>query len=189
MRIKSPPITNLGRALEHACVQIISVTRTLGEEFKNSAYNSKADNQMQAQYIGQRIKFKQEKSKVGGIKGAMASVNYYYDHGLDILQNMIDMGRMYGIVEGTTWLSLLDPNTGEVVVKAQGGLKFKKEVAENEELYKKFEYLLSYTMRGLEVKSVVSEWDDIHMELFGVPAPGAEPEPSEEVEDETKEEE
>lgn len=177
-----------GKSLEHACVQIMAVTRTLGKDFLNPNYNSKLDNQLEAQYIGQKIKFKQEKSKVGGIKGATASVNFYYGQGLDILQNMVDLGRMYGVVDGTTWLSFVDPITGEVIAKAQGGNAFKKLLADDEQLYKKFEYVLSYTMRNLEVQSVVEDWPAIHMELFGEEPPTAQEEAEEETVTEEAEE-
>lgn len=171
----------MGRKLNHTCSQIVVVSRTLSD-FKNPKYNSNAENSGEAQYLGQKIKFKQEKSKVGGRKGATASVNFYYDYGLDTLQNAIDLSRMYGIVDGTTWLSLIDPPTGEVVFKAQGGNNFKKELAENNELYAKFDYLLTYTQRGMEVKSVVDEWDEIKQEVFG-----GDPFATEEQEEETNE--
>lgn len=177
-----------GKALEHACVQIISVTRTLGDAFKNKLWDSKKDNQLEAQFIGQKIKFKQEKSKVGGIKGATASVNYYYKHGLDILQNMIDMASMYEIVTGTTWKSLIDPLTGEVLLKKQGIDGFKQALANDIETYKKFEYLLTYTMRGLEIKSVVDDWEEIHMELFGEAPPTVEEVAQDQSEDSESEE-
>lgn len=173
-----------GRALSHACAQILSVTRSLGDDFKNPEYNSRSDNQTAAAYLGQRIRFKTEKTKVGGSMGAVASVNYYYADGLDILQNMVDMGKMYGIVEGTTWLSLIDPNTGEIVLKAQGMKKFKEELSLDMQLYKKFDYLLTYTMRGMQVKSVVDEWDEIHLEVFGEPVPAVEPDDLPKTEDE-----
>lgn len=160
-----------GNKVGHTCVQIIHVSRTLGQDFKNPAYNSQAENSGEAQFIGQKIKFLQEKSKVGGQKGATASVNFYYGHGLDVLQNMTDMAKLFDIVQGSTWLNLIDHATGEIIYKAQGAKNFKIGLSQDTELFKKFEYMLTYAMRGLEVRSVVEEWDEIHMELFGTEPP------------------
>lgn len=175
-----------GKKLGHTCAQIVHVSRTLGQDFKNPKYNSQAENSGEAMYIGQKIKFNQEKSKVGGRKGATASINFYYEHGLAYLQNMVDMAKMLNIVQGTTWLSLVDYITGEVIFKAQGINNFMTKLHENETLFKQFEYLLSHVQRGMEVRSVVEEWGDIHMELFGTPPVEAEPE-EEDVSEDTEE--
>ncbi|KZR57913.1 hypothetical protein [Pseudobacillus badius] len=133
----------------------------MGQDFKNPNYNSNNENSGEAQFIGQKIKFKQVKSKVGGRYGATASVNFYYDYGLDVVTNAIQVGQQYNLVVGSNWLTLVDIATGQEVVKKQGIANFKAALLEDSELYAKFDYMLTYAMKGLEPKSVVDEWDDI----------------------------
>lgn len=157
-----------GKKIEHACVQAVFVDRTMGQDFKNPLYNSKEPNGGQAEFTGQRIRFKQTKSKVGGRFGATAAVNFYYEHGLDIIQNQLDVAKLHGIIEGTTWLSFIDPTTGEIVGKWQGAGNTKKALSEDKELYMKFDYVLSHTLRGLELLSVVDDWETIKRDVFGI---------------------
>lgn len=151
-----------GRKLRHVASQIIEVTRSL-TDFKNPNYDGK-ENTGEAQFIGQRIKFRQVKSKVGGKLGATASVDFYYDKGLDLLLNEIQVAMQYGIVvQNGAWLLFIDTPTGEIVLKEQGMDRFKKALSDKE-TYAKFNYLLNYTVRGLEVKSVINDWEQIKQE-------------------------
>ncbi|WNW25021.1 hypothetical protein RS399_03680 [Bacillus inaquosorum] len=157
----NPYRTPGGYKLEHVASQRVEVQRTMGQDFKNPNYNSNNENAGEAQFIGQKIKFKQVKSKVGGRFGATASVNFYYDHGLDLALNAIQVGQQYNIIVGTSWMSMIDIATGQEVIKKQGINNLKNAILEDEDLYAKFDYMLTYAMRGLEPKSVIDEWEEI----------------------------
>ncbi|MCZ4246949.1 hypothetical protein O2313_05305 [Bacillus amyloliquefaciens] len=157
----NPYRTPGGRKVHFTAAQRVEVARTRGADFKNPAYNSQKENSGEAMYTGQKIKFKQVKSKVGGRDGATASVDFVYGEGLDLAQNAIQVGQMHNIIVGSTWLSMIDVATGQEVVKKQGMQNMKNTVLEDEELYAKFDYMLTYVLRGLEPKSVVDEWEEI----------------------------
>lgn len=131
-------------------------------EFKNERYNSNNENSGEAMYKGQRIKFKQVKSKVGGRFGATASVDFYYDEGLDVVTNCIQVATAKGIISKSgSWLSLVDVATGQIVHKTQGEKNLKADLLNDIELYAKFDYMLTNVIRGVEPKSVVDEWEEI----------------------------
>lgn len=150
-----------GRKVAFTAAQRLEITRTRGADFKNPKYDHTKENSGEAQYIGQKIKFRQIKSKVGGKDGATASVNFIYDEGLDVALNAIQVGQIYNIIVGSSWLTLLDVATGQEVAKLQGLKNFKQALLEDEELYAKFDYMLTCVLRGIEPKSVVDEWEDI----------------------------
>lgn len=158
---ESPYRTPGGQKLRFTAAQRVEVTRTRGADFKNPKYDHTKENSGEAQYIGQKIKFRQVKSKVGGKDGATASVQFFYDQGLDLLDNAIQVGKQYGIVAGTTWMSLVDVSTGQEVVKKQGIANFKNAILEDNELYAKFDYMLTHVLRDIEPMSVIDEWEEI----------------------------
>lgn len=151
----------MGRKLAFTAAQRLEVTRTRGADFKNPKFDHLKENSGEAAYTGQKIKFRQIKSKVGGKDGASASVVFKYDEGLDIALNAIQVGQQHNIIVGSNWLTMLDVATGQEVVKLQGLANFKNALLSDEELYAKYDYMLTYVMRGLEPKSVVDEWDEI----------------------------
>lgn len=157
----NPYRTPGGNKLNHVAAQRIEVSRTLSD-FKNPNYTTRNYNSGEAQFLGQRIIFKQEKSKVGGKKGATASVDFYYDTGLDIVTNIIQVGILYGVVHANgAWYSLIDTATGEIVEKFQGMERFKQALIENPDLYGKFDYLVNCAIRDIEPLSVIEDWDKI----------------------------
>ena len=154
-----------GRKVRHTAAQRLDVKRTRGQDFKNSDYNHNDENANVAQFIGQKIKFNQVKSKVGGKDGATASVAFYYGEGLDVLANSFAVAQRLGIINKSgPWMTFIDPPTGEVLCKQQGENKFKQALVEGDELYEKLDYLLSCGMRGIEPDSVVEEWGKIKAE-------------------------
>lgn len=176
----NPYRTAGGFKLEHVASQRIEVNRTMGQDFKNPKYDHTKENSGEAQYVGQKIKFRQVKSKVGGKYGATASVNFYYEHGLDVFSNAIAVGQQKGIVsQSGAWFSLIDYATGEIVHKSQGGERFKQEMINDQELYAKFDYMLTYLLRGLEPRSVTDEWEQIKAEELDLEVDGAEEIPAE----------
>jgi RecA/RadA recombinase len=150
-----------GRKVAFTAAQRLEVTRTRGADFANPNYNHTKENSGEAQYTGQKIKFRQIKSKVGGKDGATASIVFLYDEGLDVALNAIQVAQQHEMVVGSGWLSLIDVATGQEVVKKQGLANFKNALLEDEELYAKFDYMLTCVLRGIEPKSVVDEWDEI----------------------------
>lgn len=124
---------NGGRMLEHAVAQIIFTSRTMGQDFRNPNY--KEGNPLESMFVGQRIKYRVTKNKVGGKEGATASVDYYYDDGLDIYGNTITLAEHLGLMSGTSWKSLVDPVTGEVIAKFQGIAKWKDALHNDEKLW------------------------------------------------------
>lgn len=150
-----------GRKVAFTAAQRLEVTRTRGQDFKNPKYDHTKENAGEAQFVGQKIKFRQIKSKVGGKDGATASVNFYYEEGLDVATNAIQVGQMHNIIVGSSWLTMVDVATGQEVAKKQGMANFRNALLEDEELYAKFDYMLTCVLRGIEPKSVVDEWEEI----------------------------
>jgi recA bacterial DNA recombination protein. len=140
-----------GRKVRHTAAQRVEVTRTKGQEFKNKEYDAKEHNPLVAEYIGQRIKMKQVKSKVGGREGSVASVDFYYGLGLDIFTNLMNMAEHLGIVTGTTWKTFANPATGEVYAKHQGGKAMAKALQEDAELFYKMEDMVLASLRGIDI--------------------------------------
>lgn len=151
-----------GRKIAFTAAQRVEITRTRGQDFKNPNYNSNADNQLEAMYTGQKIKFKVVKNKVGGRDGATASVIFRYGEGLDYALNAIQVAQQYNVVVSSgAWYTLLDVATGQEVIKKQGLDNLKNALLEDQELYAKFDYMLTHVLRGLEPKSVIDEWEEI----------------------------
>lgn len=150
-----------GRKLAFTAAQRLEVTRTRGKDFANPKYDHTKENSGEAAYTGQKIKFRQIKSKVGGKDGATASVVFKYDEGLDVALNAIQVGQQFNIIVGSSWFTMLDVATGLEVVKIQGLANLKNALVSDEELYAKYDYMLTYVMRGLEPRSVVEDWEDI----------------------------
>jgi len=131
---------NGGRMTEHAVAQIIFTSRTMGQDFRNPNY--KEGNPLESMFVGQRIKYRVMKNKVGGKEGATAYVDYYYDVGLDIYADVIKLAEYTGLMQGTSWKSLINPATGEVIAKYQGMNKWKEALSEDEKLWSTL-YLMS----------------------------------------------
>lgn len=164
--IWNPTRTVGGNKLKHVASQRVEVSRTLGADFRNSKYNSSSDNCPEAQFIGQKIRFKQTKSKVGGKMGATASVDFYYEQGLDVMLNIIQLAQNYNIIVGSGWMTFIDYATGQEIFKKQGFSNMKQVFVDDEDAYMKLDYMLTMVMRGLEPKSVIDEWEDIKKEEF-----------------------
>jgi len=163
-----------GRQLEHCVVQAIEFSRSIGQDFRNPNY--KEGNPLEPMYVGQRIKYKITKNKVGGKEGATASVDYYYDEGLDIYGNTLSLAEHMGLLQGTSWKSLINPATGEVIAKFQGSAKWKDALHSDERLWSMLYLMVTLAARQIPAEEMM----EIVKQEVGAFEPGAEAsEPSE----------
>lgn len=104
-----------GRSLKYAATQTLEVTT--GEYFiKQEGGNKK--------YLGQQIKVKVTKNKIAP-PFRTATIDLYYEYGVDRLSELIVVAKELGILSGTNWLKLIDPKTGEVILDDNGNeIKF-----------------------------------------------------------------
>lgn len=160
--------------MEHCVAQMIEFSRSMGQDFRNPDY--KEGNPLESMYVGQRIKYKITKNKVGGKEGATASVDYYYDEGLDIYGNTLSLAEHMGLLQGTSWKSLINPATGEVIAKFQGSAKWKDALHSDERLWSMLYLMVTLAAR----QTPAEEMMEIVKQEVGDFEPGAEAsEPSE----------
>lgn len=149
-----------GLQLQHTVTQMIEFSRTQGADFHNPSY--KEGNPLESRFVGQKIKYKIAKNKVGGKESATANINYYYDDGLDLYSDVITLAGHVGIMEGTAWKSLIDPTTGEVIAKYQGVDKWKEALHNDDLLWAKIYTMTQLAARGVpaeEMMAAVAELD------------------------------
>ena len=67
-----------------------------------------------------------------------------YDIGIDYMYDLIEVCKKYGVIEGTGWYSLKDPNTGEEIKKLQGQSKVSEFLSDeaNRDILKMYEDFL-----------------------------------------------
>lgn len=135
-----------GNKIKFVSVQRIEVTRNLNSEYKNPKY--KQGDPLQTMYIGQRIRYKAVKNKVGGKEGATASVEFFYETGLDVVGNYFDMACYLGLVTGGGWKTFTDPRTGEELGKYNGTGQWIKALNEDQTLWHKMYYFVQFGIRG-----------------------------------------
>lgn len=143
-----------GRMLEHVCVQMIEFSRTMGQDFRNPSY--KEGNPLEAMFVGQRIKYRITKNKVGGKEGATANIDYYYEEGLDVYKNIIDLAEHVGLMSGGGWKSLANPVTGEVMAKYQGLAKWKDALAADDKLWATLYLMVDLATRGTDPEEIMA---------------------------------
>jgi RecA/RadA recombinase len=152
----NPYRTPGGLRLKHACGQRIEVTKSqTTKEFGNPNY--KMDNPLETQYTGQRIKFKVIKNKVGGKASATAAVDFYYGFGLDYYTNILNMAQYMGILQGSGWMTLAHPTTGEIIAKYQGFKQWRDALQEDEKLWGIIYHMVYSSMKGIDID--LTEWD------------------------------
>lgn len=135
-----------GRKLKHSVSQRVDVSRTLGQDFKNPDYVE--GNPLKPLFVGQRIKYKITKNKINGREGSTANIDYYYDYGLDYYGNILKVAEHVGLMQGTTWKSLIDPNSGEVIAKHQGMNQWKQALQDDTTLWIKLNEWIEQAMFG-----------------------------------------
>jgi recombination protein RecA len=154
-----------GRQLEHCVVQMIEFSRNMGQDFRNPNY--KEGNPLEGMYVGQRIKYRITKNKVGGKEGATATIDYYYDEGLDIYKNVIDLAEHVGLMTGGGWKALANPVTGEVIAKYQGINKWKDALHNDEQLWNMLFLMVTLAASGTSPEVMMQTVE----EQLGVYAP------------------
>lgn len=111
----TPTTTPGGRALRHAYTQQLDVS--IGEYFTKGTGANK-------EYLGQQIKVKVSKNKVAP-PFRQATLDIYYDHGLDKIMELVHVAKEIGVLQGSSWLKLVNPLTGEVITDEEGNeIKF-----------------------------------------------------------------
>lgn len=100
----TPTDTPGGRALKFAYTHQVDVA--IGEQFKKGTGDSMV-------VLGQQIKCKIAKNKIAA-PHKRATLDLYYEHGLNKVAELVNVAKAIGVLQGTSWLTLVDPSTGEV---------------------------------------------------------------------------
>lgn len=152
----NPYRTPGGLRLKHAVAQRIEVTKSQSsKDFGNPKYD--IGNPLEPQFLGQRIKFKVVKNKVGGKASTTAAVDFYYGYGLDYYTNIMDMAKYQGLLQGSGWMTLIDPATGEAIAKYQGAQQWRDALQNDEVLWSKMYHMVYAKMKGEVID--LSSWD------------------------------
>lgn len=106
----TPTDTPGGRALKHAYSQQLDLS--IGEYFTKGSGDAR-------QYFGQQIKIKVSKNKIAP-PFKTASIDIYYEHGVDKVMELVTVAKEIGVLQGTSWLRFIDPETGEVKLDKDG---------------------------------------------------------------------
>lgn len=99
-----------GRALKHACTQILEVS--IGDYITKMSGKNK-------EYLGQQIKVRVSKNKIAP-PFRTAAIDIYYDYGVDRVMELIHVAKELNILSGSNWLKLINPLTGEVIYNDKG---------------------------------------------------------------------
>lgn len=99
-----------GRSVQHAATHILEVA--IGDYFTKGAGNDK-------EYFGQQIRVRVLKNKIAP-PFRQATIDLYYQHGVDRISELIAVAKEIGVLQGTNWLTLTDPRTGEVLTDEKG---------------------------------------------------------------------
>lgn len=126
-----------GKAWRHACSTRLSFRKGSFVDEQGKTLTRGCENP-----AGNQVEVALEKSKVCRPDRKVGYYTLNYINGIDYLQDTFDVACKFGIIQGTTWYSVVDIETGEVLNdwKFQGRAKFVSAMEENEEL---FEYISS----------------------------------------------
>lgn len=106
----TPTETPGGRSLKHAYAQQLDLST--GEYFTKGSGQSK-------EIVGQQIRIRVSKNKIAP-PFRTASIDLYYENGVDKLMELVLVAKELGILQGSSWLKLIDPETGEIVTTETG---------------------------------------------------------------------
>lgn len=105
-----PTTVSGGRSIQHASTATLEVA--IGDYFtKGSGKDRK--------YLGQQIRVKVVKNKIAP-PFRQATIDLYYEHGVDRIAELVLVCKEIGVLQGTNWLTLTDPRTGEIMVDEEG---------------------------------------------------------------------
>lgn len=96
--------TGGGRSLKHAYT--IQIDVSVGEYFKKGTGASTV-------FLGQQTKCKIAKNKIAP-PFRTANIDLYYEGGLDRIKETILIAKEIGVLNGTSWVTLTNPLTGEI---------------------------------------------------------------------------
>jgi recombination protein RecA len=141
--------TTGGRALSHNYSQIIEVN--LGEQFAKGTGTTK-------QVLGQKTKIKVTKNKIAA-PYRTAELDLYYETGFDKVKELVDVAKAVNVLQGTSWIKLMNPLTGEVILDGAGNeMKFNgvvkaveainESIKLEEDLFDKVYELVNQVIRG-----------------------------------------
>ena len=102
--------TTGGRAIRHASSMTLEVAT--GEFFTKGTGQDR-------KYFGQQMRIKVSKNKIAP-PFRQASIDLYYEYGVDRIAELIAVSKEIGVLQGTSWLRLTNPTTGELVVDENG---------------------------------------------------------------------
>lgn len=135
----TPTDTPGGRALKHAYSQQMEVS--IGEYFTKGSGAAK-------EFFGQQSKVKVAKNKIAP-PFRTATLDLYYAYGMDKVMELVQVAKEIGVLQGTSWLKLVNPETGEVYMdeeqkemKWQGIAKTREAMVEDIENNEGRTYLL-----------------------------------------------
>lgn len=112
----NPLITSGGRGWKHACSLRLMLRR--GEFFDENYVTAKSTAESPAGYVMECAVLK---SKVCKWDRKLGKTYVNYDRGIDILQDTVETAIHFKIIDASgAWFSLLDPDTGEIMLDAEG---------------------------------------------------------------------
>lgn len=147
-RFGTPKMQTGGHALQYA--------HSVKIEVKNAEFLKPKGSGEDAKFIGQKIKCSVVKNKIAA-PYKEATFNLYYERGLDRLDELFQMGKYTGVLQGSGWLTLADEQTGEIIGKWNGESKFKEAVIEQPELYDIIYARILRTVRGDTLADILEE--------------------------------
>lgn len=106
----TPTDSSGGRAFKHNSSQTLDVS--VGEFFAKGSGETK-------EVLGQQSKIKISKNKVAP-PFRTASIDLYYEGGVDRFKELVNVAKEIGVLQGTSWITFIDPRTGEKQVDAEG---------------------------------------------------------------------
>ena len=101
----TPTDTPGGRSLKFAYTHQVDVS--IGEQFRKGTGDATI-------VLGQQIKTKIAKNKIAP-PHKRATLDLYYEFGIDKIVELVSVAKAIGVLNGTSWLTLVDITTGEVI--------------------------------------------------------------------------
>lgn len=84
-----------------------------------SEYFTKGSGKENKQYFGQKTFVKVVKNKIAP-PYRNATIDLYYEHGMDRIMELVLVAKEINVLNGTSWLTFIDPTTGEVQTDSEG---------------------------------------------------------------------
>jgi recombination protein RecA len=146
----TPTDTPGGRALKHGYSQVLEVSTS--EYFTKGSGDSKV-------VLGQQTKIKVSKNKIAP-PFRTATIDLYYEYGMDRVMELVKVAKEIGVLNGSSWLTFMNPLTGEIFtdengkeIKFNGVNKAREALNEdiqfnNAELYTKLFNVVQEVIRG-----------------------------------------